>query len=96
MDPPPPIDPRMSFLGNFVQKTLKLKPEKWTRMINTDEHKGVVMKFLERPSPTLLVIVLTHTAQLIAANGFPLPQLKTKGIFFIHLLIKMRDIIYKH
>lgn len=75
----PPQDPRMDLMGNYVQKTLKLKPEKWTRMINTEEHKAVVMKFLERPSPMLLVIILTHTAQLIAANGFPLPQLKTKG-----------------
>lgn len=66
-------------MGNYVQKTLKLKPEKWARMIATEEHKALVMKFLERPSPVLLIIVLTHTAQLVAYSGFPLPQLKTKG-----------------
>lgn len=73
------VDNRMDFLATFVKKTLKLKPEKFTRMMATEEHKAVVMKFLERPMPALLVIALTPTAQLIASNGFPLVQLKSKG-----------------
>lgn len=73
------VDNRMDFLANFVKKTLKLKPEKFTRMMATEEHKSVVMKFLERPVPALLVIALTPTAQLVASNGFPLVQLKSKG-----------------
>lgn len=81
--PPAQVDNRMTFLGTFVQKTLKLKPEKWTRMMATEDHKAVVMKFLERPHPTILVIVLTPTAQLVASNGFPLAQLKSKGVYFI-------------
>lgn len=75
----PQVDNRNEFLGTFVQKTLKLKPEKWSRMMSTEEHKTVVMKFLERPSPILLVIVLTPTAQLVASNTFPIVQLKNKG-----------------
>lgn len=83
MDGPPvlEVDNRLEYLGTFVQKTLKLKPEKWSRMIATEDHKAIVMKFLERPYPNVLVIVLTQTAQLIAFNAFPLTQLKTKGIF---------------
>lgn len=77
------IDNRMSFLSVFVQKALKLKPEKWTRMMANEDHKAVVKKFLERPIPMLLVIVLTPTAQLVASNGFPLAQLKSKGVYFI-------------
>ncbi|KAG5897820.1 hypothetical protein JTB14_011820 [Gonioctena quinquepunctata] len=83
MDPAAQVDVRLEFLGNYVQKTLKLKPEKWTRMMATEENKAVIKKFLERPSPILLVIVLTQTAQLVAANGFPLAQLKSKGVYFI-------------
>lgn len=81
--PPVQIDNRMSFLSTFVQKTLKLKPEKWSKMMGTEEHKAVVMKFLERPLPMLLIIIITPTAQLVASNGFPLAQLKSKGIYFI-------------
>ncbi|XP_057668614.1 dynein beta chain, ciliary [Diorhabda carinulata] len=80
---PAQIDNRLDFLGNFVQKTLKLKPEKWSRMMNTEDHKAVVKKFLERPQPVLLIIVLTQTAQLVASSGFPLAQFKNKGVFFI-------------
>jgi hypothetical protein len=28
-----PVDERLDFIGSFVQKTMKLKPEKWTKMI---------------------------------------------------------------
>ncbi|KAJ8957969.1 hypothetical protein NQ318_001970 [Aromia moschata] len=78
------VDCRMEFLSTFVQKTLKLKPEKWTRMMAAEENKALVMKFLERPLPVLLVIVLTPTAQLVAYKGFPVTQLKSKGrIYFI-------------
>ncbi|CAG9861396.1 unnamed protein product [Phyllotreta striolata] len=77
------VDNRLDFLGSYVQKTLKLKPEKWTRMMNTEEHKAVIKKFLERPQPVLLVVILTQTAQLIATSGFPLPQLKSKGVYFV-------------
>lgn len=74
------VDRRMDFLGTYVQKSLKLKPEKWSRMMVTEDYKGMVMKFLERPSPFVLVIILTPAAQLVASNGFPLTQLKTKGL----------------
>ncbi|KAF5277248.1 hypothetical protein FQR65_LT00356 [Abscondita terminalis] len=83
MEQPPQIDNRNDFLGNFVQKSLKLKPEKWSRMMSTEEHKAIVMRFLERPFPVLLVIVITPAAQLVASNGFPLVQLKSKGVYFI-------------
>lgn len=73
------VDNRIEFLGFFVHKTLKLKPEKFSRMMATEEHKAVVMKFLERSYPPALVIVLTPAAQLVASNGFPLAQLKSKG-----------------
>lgn len=81
MEPQEPVvDTRMDFLGSYIKKTLKLKPEKWTRMMATEEHKSLVMKFLERPYPLILVIILTPSAQLIASNGFPLSQLKNKGL----------------
>lgn len=72
-------DSRVDVLGNYVQKTLKLKPEKWTRMMATEEHKAQVKMFLDKPYPPMLIILLTHTAQLVSYTTFPLLQLKTKG-----------------
>lgn len=77
------VDNRMDFLATYIQKSLKLKSEKWSRLMSIEEYKATVMKFLERPYPNLLVIILTPAAQLVPSNGFPLAQLKTKGVYFI-------------
>lgn len=50
-------DTRLDFLGNFVQKTLKLKPEKWGRLLATEEYKAVVLDFLDKPDVIVLIIL---------------------------------------
>lgn len=35
-------DLRLDFMGSFIQKTLKLKPEKWQRLLTFEEHKTVI------------------------------------------------------
>lgn len=72
-------DTRFEFMGSYVQKTLKLKPEKWLRLITVDEHKSILKEFLDRNQPEVLIIVLTQSAQLLPLTSFPLAQLKSKG-----------------
>lgn len=72
-------DPRFEFMGSFVQKTLKLKPEKWSRLTTIEEHKAVLKEFLDRTHPVVLIIILTQSAQIIPSTSFPLSQLKSKG-----------------
>lgn len=72
-------DTRFEFMGSFVQKTLKLKPEKWLRVTTVEEHKAVLKEFLDKPLPIVLIIILTQSAQLIPATSFPLTHLKSKG-----------------
>lgn len=79
-------DTRLEYLGSYVQKTLKLKPEKWLRLITVDEHKAVLKEFLDRNHPEVLIIVLTQSAQLLPLTSFPLMQLKSKGMRFWDLL----------
>lgn len=76
-------DPRLELMGSFVIKSLKLKPEKWTRVITVEETKGVIKEFLDRPTPVVLIIILTQSAQLLPSTTFPLTQLKSKGVYFI-------------
>ena len=76
-------DPRLELMGSFVIKSLKLKPEKWTRVITVEEHKGIIKEFLDRPTPVVLIIILTPAAQLVPSTTFPLSQLKSKGVYFI-------------
>lgn len=73
-------DTRFEFMGSFVQKTLKLKPEKWLRLTTVEEHKNVLKEFLDRTHPVVLIIILTQSAQIVPSTSFPLTQLKSKGI----------------
>lgn len=77
------VDSRFEYMGSFVQKTLKLKPEKWMRLSTVEEHKSTIKEFLDRSIPIQLIVVLTQAAQLIPQTSFPLTQLKTKGVYFI-------------
>lgn len=79
-------DPRFEFMGSYVIRTLKLKPEKWIRIQAFEEHKAIIKEFLDKPLPSVLVILLTPSAQLVPTTVFPLTQLKTKGVFFIKKL----------
>lgn len=56
MDVQQPSDVRVDFLGNCVQKTMKLKPEKWLRLLGIEEYKSIVMDFLDSSSSNLLII----------------------------------------
>lgn len=75
-------DLRLDYMGSFIQKTLKLKPEKWQRLLTFEEHKTVIKDFLDDPELMVLVIQFTQSAQLIPVTTFPLTQLKAKGVYF--------------
>lgn len=79
--PEAPADFRLEYLGGFVQKSLKLKPEKWGRLLLTEEYRNVVLDFLDKPLPVALFVVLTPNAQLVASSSFPIPCQRTKGKF---------------
>ncbi|XP_049809049.1 dynein beta chain, ciliary [Schistocerca nitens] len=75
-------DPRVEFLGSYVQKTLKLKPEKWGRVMATEEFRQIVMDFLNKPEPMMLLVMQNNAAQLSVASAFPL-SLKNKSAYFV-------------
>jgi len=79
--PDAPPDFRLEYIGSFVQKSLKLKPEKWGRLLLTEEYRNMVLDFLDRPLPAALFVILTPNAQLVASSSFPMPYQRTKGKF---------------
>ncbi|CAG9581722.1 unnamed protein product [Danaus chrysippus] len=95
MDQPGPStsnqDPRIDFIGSYVVKSLKLKPEKWMRVLSIEEHRSTLKDFLDKPHPILLVVVLTHAAQLVPVISFPC-YLKNKAVFFVK---KRPDVVPK-
>jgi dynein heavy chain len=61
-------DPRLVYLGRYVQRTLKLKPEKWNRLFAVEEHRTAVMDFLDKPEPlvrsALCFVRFLHALQI--------------------------------
>ncbi|CAG9135931.1 unnamed protein product [Plutella xylostella] len=84
-------DPRFDFIGSYAVKSLKLKPEKWTRVLGIEEHRSTLKDFVDKPMPILLVVVLTHAAQLVPVVSFPC-YLKNKAVYFVK---KRADVIPK-
>lgn len=56
MEVPAP-DPRLEFLGNYIQKSMKLKPEKWGRLLGTEELRKLVFAFLDNQEPLVLIVM---------------------------------------
>ncbi|KAL4716849.1 hypothetical protein ACJJTC_012660 [Scirpophaga incertulas] len=75
-------DPRFEFIGTYTVKSLKLKPEKWMRVLALEEYRTTLKDFVDNPQPTLLVVVLTHALQLMPVTTFPC-YLKNKGVYFV-------------
>lgn len=39
---------RMEFIADYTLKTLRLKPDKWARMIVSDEQRNFILSFLDK------------------------------------------------
>lgn len=81
-----PVDIRFEFIGSYVTKALRLKPEKWLRVVIAEEYKAVLLDFLDNGTPVLLIILLTSALQLIPVTRFPI-SLKNKGVYFVKKVI---------
>jgi len=65
---------RLEVLGTFIQKTLKVKPEKWMRVLATEDYRTIVFDFLERPEAMLLIVM--QVIYLSGGEGLGLNNLK--------------------
>ncbi|KAK7573934.1 hypothetical protein V9T40_011125 [Parthenolecanium corni] len=75
-------DPRLCFIGNYVQKALKLKTEKWTKVLTVTEYRMLILEFLDKPASMILIISQNAAVQLVASNNFPV-CLKNKAAYFV-------------
>ena len=44
---------RMEFIADYTLKTLRLKPDKWARMIVSDEQRNFILSFLDKGKKNL-------------------------------------------
>ena len=44
-------DPRVEFLADFTLKSLRLKSDKWTRLLISDEMRTYISRFIDHTVP---------------------------------------------
>lgn len=75
-------DPRFEYISEYVLKTFKLKPDKWSKVVGNDEYKQIILDFFEKNDNSQLVITLNSTGQLVPDYVFPATG-KNKTIYFV-------------
>ena len=75
-------DKRLEFLQDYTLKSLRLKPDKWNKLLISDEQRNFIMSFLDQAEPQELVISQNIGGQLQVHTDWPSP-LRNKGVFFV-------------
>ena len=75
-------DFRMDFLQEYSLKTMKLKPDKWTKMMSQEDSTVLLMDFLEKAETRFLCIFVNQQSQMAPTDEFPTVN-KTKAVYFV-------------
>ncbi|XP_039966059.1 dynein beta chain, ciliary [Bactrocera tryoni] len=58
-------DPRLEFISSFTLSSLRLKQDKWQRMMATDSFRVIMFDWLHNAQQRLLVMTLNHSGYLV-------------------------------
>ncbi|XP_075415820.1 dynein axonemal heavy chain 17 [Tenrec ecaudatus] len=75
-------DVRAEYLEQVSSVTLKFKPDKWGKMLGSEENVALLTEFLEKADVTVLVLTLNPAGLIMPSLGFP-SSLKSKAIYFL-------------
>jgi dynein heavy chain len=76
------LDPRINTMATYCCNTLKVKADKWAKMINQEENVVTIKQFLEKKEAEVLVMIINTAGQLQPTPNFPL-SIKTKAVYFV-------------
>ena len=75
-------DSRVEFIADYVLKTLKVKPDKWSKMYGIDENKQMFMDYFEKPENNTIVVIATAAGGLNVQFEWPTNP-KAKACYFV-------------
>ena len=78
-------DVRVEFVADYVLKTLRMKPDKWTKMYSNEENKQLCVDFFDKAEPQTLVLAINAAGGLAVANEWP-AQFKQKAVSLLQFL----------
>lgn len=75
-------DPRFEYISEYVLKTFKLKPDKWSKLVGNEEYKQIILDFFEKTDNSQLIISLSGSGSLTPCYIFPVVG-KSKSLYFV-------------
>jgi hypothetical protein len=51
----PGVDLRLDFIFEYLQRSMKVKLDKWMKMMMTEEYKAMIMEFLDNPDVPVII-----------------------------------------
>ncbi len=58
-------DLRVYFSADYLIKSLRLRSDKWTKMVQIEEQNRTILDFCEKPQPSLLVFHVHPSGNLV-------------------------------
>jgi hypothetical protein len=72
-------DARIEFVADYVLKTLRIKPDKWTKMYGIEENKQLCVEFFDKSDAQSLILAVNASGGLVVSNDWP-TQFKQKAV----------------
>lgn len=64
-----PTDVRLEFLSHVIQKSLRLKADRWIKVLTVEEYRKIIQEFLENAEPPLLIFTQSGPGILAVSNA---------------------------
>ena len=84
-------DSRVEFIADYVLKTMKLKPDKWTKLYEVEQNKQMFFDFFEKTDELKLLIAANAGGLLSVSLDWP-SQMRNKACYFVK---KTKEVISK-
>lgn len=65
----PATDVRLEFLSHVIQKSLRLKADRWVKVLTVEEYKKMIMEFLDHPEPPMIIFTQSGPGILAVCNA---------------------------
>ncbi|XP_033732158.1 dynein beta chain, ciliary-like [Pecten maximus] len=75
-------DSRVEFIADYVIKTLKVKPDKFSKMYSQEETKMMFMEYFDKPENISLVVISSGSGSLSIQYEWP-SNPKAKACYFV-------------
>lgn len=77
----PAVDSRLDLICDYVLKTLKVKQDKWEKLLSSEDNRQVLQDFLDRVENRILVVSVTAAGLLQPSPAFTASR--NKSVYFL-------------